>query len=188
MFLLKTDRSYLLEADYTQHGVLIDACLQDVWGCLEHEPYLSSGKSRSRRDVGFFALPGVHGYANHTTHVASEHIIALINLVNEEFNTQYNGVLVNRYNDGTKYISSHSDQEADPSGVVAISVGASRIFRIRDKVTNKIVLDVPTKNFQVLVMGGKFQEEFVHEIPKQLKVFTPRVSFTFRRYTGVSKY
>jgi alkylated DNA repair dioxygenase AlkB len=59
------------------------------------------------------------------------------------FNTNYNGILVNKYKSGEDYISKHSDDEKnlDDSGVISISYGATRKFRIRDKKTNVIVKD-----------------------------------------------
>jgi hypothetical protein len=58
------------------------------------------------------------------------------------------------------------------AGVVCISYGASRKFRIRDKLTGKIVMDIPTTSKEIWVMGGNFQKEFTHEVPveKKLKI------------------
>lgn len=53
----------------------------------------------------------------------------------------------------------------DKSGVVTISCGGERIFRIRNKQTKEIVQDVIIKNMDVIHMGGSFQKEFTHEIP-----------------------
>jgi alkylated DNA repair dioxygenase AlkB len=49
--------------------------------------------------------------------------------------------------------------------IVSISLGETRIFRFRDK-TKKIVLDIPLEDELCVIMGGKIQEEFTHEIPK----------------------
>ena len=70
----------------------------------------------------------------------------------------------------------------DDCGVVAISYGATRKFRIRDKKTQQIVKDFPLESYSMLQMGGKFQEEFTHEIPVEKKVKSGRYSFTFRRH------
>ena len=97
---------------------------------------------------------------------------------------KFNGILINRYKDGNNYIGPHSDNEKnlDEQGVIAISVGAIRKFRIRDKQTKKIIIDIPTNSYELMHMGGKFQEEFVHEIPIQKKVKEERYSFTFRKH------
>ena len=104
--------------------------------------------------------------------------------VNEMFDSDYNGILVNRYENGTKYIGSHSDDESclSNNGVVALSFGVTRTFRIRDKMTKKIYLDIPSKSYDFIHMGGDFQKEFLHEIIKEKKIKDERISFTFRKH------
>jgi alkylated DNA repair dioxygenase AlkB len=68
------------------------------------------------------------------------------------------------------------------AGVVSVSFGASRKFRIRDKATNNIVIDIPTNSNEILIMGGDFQKEFTHEVPVEKKITTARISFTFRKH------
>ena len=55
------------------------------------------------------------------------------------------------------------------SSIASISFGESRIFRIRDHNTKKIVKDIELKHGSLLIMGGDFQKEFTHEIPKTMK-------------------
>ena len=105
--------------------------------------------------------------------------------INERFGTKYNGILINRYNGGKNYISDHSDDEKniDEGGVIAISHGAVRKFRIRDKLTKKIIMDIPTTSGSIIHMGGDFQKEFTHGIPVEKNVEGIRYSFTFRKHT-----
>jgi alkylated DNA repair dioxygenase AlkB len=104
--------------------------------------------------------------------------------MNTKFNADFNGILINKYNDGNDYISAHSDDEKnlDIVGVVAISFGAIRTFRIRDKTTKKIITNIKTNPFEIIHMGGNFQKEFIHEIPIEKKVKDCRYSFTFRKH------
>jgi alkylated DNA repair dioxygenase AlkB len=108
----------------------------------------------------------------------------LLNTINEKFDSQFNGILVNRYKDGSENIGAHSDDEKnlDEIGVVCISYGAARTFRIRNKSTKEKVLDVLTEDNKIIHMGGDFQKEFTHEIPVQKKVLGTRYSFTFRKH------
>jgi alkylated DNA repair dioxygenase AlkB len=104
----------------------------------------------------------------------------LLEKVNMQFHSRYNGILVNLYRDKNDYISKHSDNEAEldsTAGVVALSLGASRIFRIRDR-TGAIVKDIPTQHGQLICMSGDFQKEFTHEIPRGGTGM--RISLTFR--------
>lgn len=109
----------------------------------------------------------------------------LLEIVNNEICAEFNGILVNKYMDGNDYISAHSDDESglDSIGVISISYGAERIFRIRNKETKQSICDEITKHCGILHMGGeKFQKLYTHEIPIQRNIKEPRYSFTFRKH------
>lgn len=102
----------------------------------------------------------------------------------------FNGILINRYVNGTKHVGAHADSEAgldQNAGVLAISHGVDRIFRIRDKVTKKIVKDVTARQGEAIQMRGDFQSTFLHEIPKQATIREERISFTFRLHDTASE-
>lgn len=111
----------------------------------------------------------------------------LLNAVNTSLDADFNGLLVNRYNSGNDYIGAHSDDESALSSkkmVASIAYGPGiRTFRIRDKMSKKIVLDLQHQPGMLLVMEGEFQSEFTHEIPQQKRILEPRVSITFRSHT-----
>jgi alkylated DNA repair dioxygenase AlkB len=114
----------------------------------------------------------------------SKSMSQLLLIVNTLIGTEFNGILVNKYMDGNDYISAHSDDETglDSVGVVSISYGAERLFRIRDKETKKIVYDEITTHCSILHMGSNFQKLYTHEIPIQKKIKDSRISFTFRKH------
>ena len=105
---------------------------------------------------------------------------------------EFNGILMNFYQDGSHYIGCHSDdtrQLVKNSPIVTITLalsGINRKFRIRNKLTKNIVKDITTPNGYVLVMGGKFQTEFKHEIVKitgnNAKQAGSRISITLRQF------
>lgn len=104
---------------------------------------------------------------------------------NDKFDYNYNGILINKYSDGEDYIGKHSDHERGLDsrvGVIALSYGAIRKFRIRNKLTGDIEIDVPTESTKIIQMAGNFQKEFTHEIPLEKKVKDCRYSLTFRRH------
>lgn len=102
----------------------------------------------------------------------------------------FNQCLVNWYADGTAYIGSHADDEAQlspfsPIVTITLCRPGLRTFRIRDR-EKRVVHEVETEHCQVLVMGGAFQREFKHEIvpvrgKKALSV-GPRISLTLRQF------
>lgn len=140
-----------------------------------------------QRNVGFFSNCS-KGYYYSKKLMKSQKLTLnlekLLEYINSKFNSKYNGILINYYEDGTQYISKHSDDEKnlDDSGVVSVSYGEIRKFRIRDKKTNKIIKDIPTENDKIIQMTGDFQKEFTHEIPVEKKIKGGRYSFTFRKH------
>ena len=138
------------------------------------------------RSIGFFAKSGGYRFSGQTIRTGdfTPELQTLLNKVNETLNESFNGILINIYHSGEDYISAHSDDEKEliSDCVAAISIGESRIFRIRDKKTKKIQADILTEDGQLLVMLGSFQSEFTHEIPKEKKKSGERISLTFRKH------
>lgn len=160
---------------------------------LEHRPAITvfGKQGRQNRDVGFFSDTSI-GYRYSGTLMRSKPasdyplLTDLLSDVNHTVGANFNGVLVNRYVGGNDYLGAHSDDESAldklTKAVAAISYGATRTFRIRDKHSKKIVLDLPMTSGMLLVMDGDFQSEFTHEIPTQAKVKGTRISLTFRHH------
>ena len=188
--LIKTEKSFLNMYSCEEYTELIEKCVEEIKDELLHKPQLKMyGKIvHQQRDIGFFSDTSI-GYYYSCQLAKSKPLQTnsskLMNLINERFNTNYNGILVNRYEDGNNYISDHSDDEKnlDKGGVVAISHGAVRLFRIKNKLTKEKVIDIPTTTNSIIHMGGDFQKEFTHGIPIEKKVKGVRYSFTFRNHT-----
>jgi alkylated DNA repair dioxygenase AlkB len=93
----------------------------------------------------------------------------------------YNYCLLNRYRSGKDSISMHSDDEPGLVPLIAaVSLGATRIFKIRHKVT-KETRNFSLQNGSLIIMGGTMQEFWQHEIPKTKDDVAERISLTFRR-------
>ncbi len=186
---IQTKDSYLKLFNF-DNKELLKKCVIDITNLLdEYPPIKIYGKTcHQRRCVGFFSDDSIGYQYSKQLSLSKPMTISLLELlthVNAIFGTNYNGILVNKYKSGEDYISRHSDDEKnlDDSGVIAISYGATRTFRIRDKKTKKIVKDFPLISYNMLQMGGSFQQEFTHEIPIERKIKDERISFTFRRHT-----
>lgn len=163
--------------------------LLDELNLVEKPEIVVYGKVvRQQRDVGFFSNV-VAGYTYSHKFMPSqklpEWLLDILNDVNQVLGTDFNSVLINYYEDGSQYIGSHADDEPTldlTPGVASISFGASRKFRIRNK-QKEIVVDLPLNDGDLVHMAGKFQEEFKHEIPKELKISQWRYSLTFRKHS-----
>lgn len=102
----------------------------------------------------------------------------------------FNHVLVNRYRSGQDSMGFHSDDEPelgqDPL-LASLSLGATRRFVIHAKRKSLGVVSrtLELRDGDLLVMGGAFQHELRHGVPKQPGVRAERVNLTFRRLLSV---
>src|SRR3984885_5341878 len=135
----------------------------------EEPPIIIMGKEcRQRRNVGFFSDEN-EGYKYSGKIMIAESLSTipilckLLRDVNDTLDANFNGILINQYINGEKYIGAHSDDEKglDPKNNV---------------------LKFVHKPCTLLVMEGNFQKDFTHEIPIEKKVKGERISFTFRHH------
>ena len=112
---------------------------------------------------------------NHDSLPVPEILQPLLNWVNQkEPDFEYNGILVNWYQDGSHYIGPHSDDESTfikDSPIYAFSFGTSRNFNIISKNKN---IDEKYKfsleNNSLIVMGGECQKYYKHSISKSTRI------------------
>lgn len=99
-------------------------------------------------------------------------------------NDYFNGCLLNLYEDGEASISAHRDneKEMDVSAIIiSFSLGSTRSFIFKNTVTSeKVTLSI--KNGDILIMKNNCQKDWIHSIPKELKIKEPRISLTFRKF------
>ena len=184
------DRTSFLAKGIFTNKELLEKCISDIHPQLEERPeIIIFGKTcQQKRNVGFFSDKSI-GYKYSKKMMVSKPLSKsmseLLATLNKEIGADFNGILVNEYMDGNDYISAHSDDEIglDTAGVVSISYGAERLFRIRDKQTKEVVCNEITTHCSILHMGGDFQKLYTHEIPIQKKIKEQRISFTFRKHT-----
>jgi alkylated DNA repair dioxygenase AlkB len=103
---------------------------------------------------------------------------------------RFNSVLLNLYRSGVDSMGFHADDEPElgPEPIIAsVSLGAVRRFVLRPRrkkgTTEPVTLALP--HGSLLVMAGPLQRDWVHGVPKELRVHDPRVNLTFRRIVGV---
>ena len=193
----------LVERDFSAHEELIEKAIKEVKDKLHKRPPIGKlyGKmAYQRRNVGFFCHPGVsYGYFYSGQCQRAQDLppamAEVLDLINKEFGAQFNGLLINHYENGKDMINAHSDDETglDPTtGVVSLSVGAERKFRIRKKTpgtrSGPECCTVPTKSYHAIQMRGpKFQDDLTHEIPEEMGVKEARFSITARRHCAAQE-
>jgi len=97
---------------------------------------------------------------------------------------RFNSVLINLYRDGQDSMGYHADDEPElgPQPTIAsVSLGATRRFLFKPRRKRS----APPREFalthgSLLILRGSTQEHFVHGVPKEPKVSSPRLNLTFR--------
>lgn len=110
-------------------------------------------------------------------------LIRIKSYVEKVAGTHFNSVLLNLYRDGNDSMGYHSDDEPElgrESVIASLSLGSDRKFNMRNKESGRLVsMNLP--NNSLLIMKGKFQEEWRHAVPKTKKVVGERINLTFRK-------
>lgn len=100
-----------------------------------------------------------------------------------QFEIVFNSVLVNYYRNEQDSMGKHSDDEKElgfEPTIISVSLGEEREFIIIDK-DSKEKTNINLKSGSLLIMSGKSQEKYWHELPKSKNPKKGRVNLTFRR-------
>jgi alkylated DNA repair dioxygenase AlkB len=77
----------------------------------------------------------------------------------------------------------HSDDEKElgpnPS-IASVSFGATRRFDFKHKTDPSNKLSLELHSGSVLLMQGDMQHHWLHQLPAQKRILTPRINLTFR--------
>jgi alkylated DNA repair dioxygenase AlkB len=177
--LYKTDHSELYSVPNVSDIIpaWLDLFPYDIEPKLGKKPGVP-GDRYQRRDVCFLSnvIPAYKysGYTAVAQPLDDPILINLLTTINEGLNTSFNSILINRYQDGSKYVSLHSDYSRyidNDHPVGQISYGESRVFRVRAGGT--IVIDHSMQHGELLMMTGAFQSMYGHEIPKRANINRP---------------
>lgn len=127
--------------------------------------------------------------SNHGSLPIPEILQPLIDWVNNrEHEFDYNGILVNWYQDGSHYIGKHSDDESSlvkNSPIYAFSFGTDRDFNIESKPNNNDTKEkhkFKLRDNSLIIMGGECQKYYLHSISKSKKILDSRISVTIRAF------
>lgn len=113
----------------------------------------------------------------------------IYDFANSRCKNKFNQMLINWYKNGHDYIGFHSDdekeivEESDIFSLTLCDKSCKRIFRIKKE--QQTVCDIELKNRVYIIMGGKFQKELKHGVPKisgkKGENCGRRVNITFRQ-------
>ena len=102
--------------------------------------------------------------------------------VEQYANFNFNSVLLNFYRSGNDSNSWHSDDEKELGYqpiIGSISLGGTRKFRLRNKKNKKMTYNIELDKGSLLIMSGKTQQYWEHQIPKTRKIVSERINLKF---------
>lgn len=100
-----------------------------------------------------------------------------------EAKVKFSSVLLNRYRDGQDYVGWHTDAEKELGRnpvIGSVNFGATRKFQLRRIDNHKEKFELELKHGTFLVMGGKTQHFWQHQVPKTALKIGERLNLTFR--------
>ena len=101
-----------------------------------------------------------------------------------EAGVTFNSVLLNLYRTGKDSVGWHRDNEKEFGEnpiIASVSFGETRPFQLKHKFKNEINrITIPLTHGSLLIMKGKTQHFWEHQIPKTAKPISPRINLTFR--------
>jgi len=95
----------------------------------------------------------------------------------------FNSGLLNLYRSGADCVSWHSDDEPEPGpepAIGSVSFGGSRKFQLKPR-TSKEKKSIELRHGDYLLMSGKTQRNWLHQVPRTKKVLEPGIHITFRQ-------
>lgn len=182
--LIQTERSFFKTYTFADPA-LVESSINEIKGKLNVS---------SKRRLGFFSdiYKGDYNYGHiklTTSQRLTPSLSSLLDITNNQFQTDYNGIIINEYLNGSNVIQKHSDSKNHPDvGVIIISYGVTRNFRVFDKVTDEKVMDIPLIQNEAIHMGGDFQLEFTHDVEADPSIQETRYSISFHKYMEQGRY
>ena len=153
----------------------------------ENERVVMFGKEIiTKRKVAFYSDPSIAYTYSSKTKIGlpwKDPLFILKNIVESLTKQTYNACLLNLYHNGEESMGWHSDNEKEiiaNSSIASLSIGASRKFSFKHKVT-KETISIQLGNGSLLEMKGTIQSHWLHTLPKSKKITESRINLTFRQ-------
>ncbi|MDH7446883.1 alpha-ketoglutarate-dependent dioxygenase AlkB family protein [Aquimarina sp. 2201CG14-23] len=117
-----------------------------------------------------------------TPHQFTEELLMIKNNIERIISEKFTTCLLNLYRDGQDSNGWHADDEKELGSepvIASVSLGEERWFHFKHK-TKTLKQKLLLPHGSLLIMKGKTQENWLHQIPKTRKIIKPRINLTFR--------
>jgi len=123
-------------------------------------------------------------YSNITMkpHQFTEELLLIKSKIETICSETFTSCLLNLYRNGQDSNGWHADDEKElgpEPAIASISFGEERVFHFKHK-TKDLKQKIVLQHGSLLLMQGKTQEHWLHQIPKSKKNMKPRINLTFR--------
>jgi alkylated DNA repair dioxygenase AlkB len=154
----------------------------------QEEVYVFGKKYREPRKKAWYGdESSVYSYAGKTNHPLpwTEALFQLKTDIEALLpGASFNSVLLNQYRDGNDKMGWHSDNEKELGKnpiIASLSLGATRFFDLKHKRIKSLKKRLELPAGSLLIMCGSTQENWLHQVPQQKRVTSPRINLTFRK-------
>lgn len=103
--------------------------------------------------------------------------------VETEAQYKFSSVLLNLYRNGNDSNGWHADNEKELGKhpiIASLSLGAERWFHFKHRTLKQEKYKICLAHGSLLIMKGKMQEQWLHQIPKTKQIVGERINLTFR--------
>ena len=189
--LIKTETSFLRQIDFSKNALIILlACDLIKSKFKENLKVKILGGKKYTKDKKTIFLSNSTGNYNRMGQRFESHPFqcgfeTILKIINEYFDTNFNGIIIDKYENGNHYTEPYSDYESylNKNDVLILTNGngINRKMRIRERKTNIIVKDIEMKTNNIIQMGGDFQNDYKYEILADENVRSSITTLTFKK-------
>ena len=189
--LIKTETSFLRQIDFSKNALIILLACDLIKSKFEEnlKVKILGGKKYTLDKKTIFLSNSIGNYNIMGQRFESQPFQCgfetILKIINEYFDTNFNGIIIDKYENGNHYTEPYSDYESymNKNDVLILTSGNgfNRKMRIRERKTNIIVKDILMETNHVIQMGGEFQNDYKYEILADENVRNSITTLTFKK-------
>ena len=189
--LIKTETSFLRQIDFSKNALIILLACDLIKSKFEEnlKVKILGGKKYTLDKKTIFLSNSIGNYNIMGQRFESQPFQCgfetILKIINEYFDTNFNGIIIDKYENGNHYTEPYSDYESymNKKDVLILTSGNgfNRKMRIRERKTNIIVKDILMETNHVIQMGGEFQNDYKYEILADENVRNSITTLTFKK-------
>ena len=189
--LIKTETSFLRQIDFSKNALIILLACDLIKSKFKEnlKVKILGGKKYTKDKKTIFLSNSIGNYnimgQRFESHPFQCGFETILKIINEYFDTNFNGIIIDKYENGNHYTEPYSDYESylNKNDVLILTNvnGINRKMRIRERKTNIIVKDIEMKTNNIIQMGGDFQNDYKYEILADENVRSSITTLTFKK-------